>query len=204
MQVKVIGVSGGSASGKTTFARHLHSILGPRRSAILAQDSYYYDHQKTFAEGRGHEVNFDHPNSIDFDLLADHVKLLKAEKKVESPIYDFTTHGRTGDVEIYLPTEFLIVEGTLVLSQECVWKEFDLSVFIDIEENTRFDRRLKRDVRERGRTEESIRAQFFDQVKPMHDRFVQPSQENATLIMSDNAQELEMIDEVLKRFDINV
>lgn len=177
--ITLIAVCGGSGSGKTTFAKRLVERLGANRCAILSQDRYYIDQSSNFKEDGG-EVNFDHPNAIDFDLMAKHLNQLASGKAIDAPNYDFATHKRQKETTRFEAKPVIIVDGILVLSQEKIRDEVDASVFIDIPEAIRFERRLKRDIVERGRTREGVEKQFFKQVKPMHDQFVEPSKAFAT------------------------
>lgn len=182
--VIIIAITGGSGSGKTTAARKLYELFGQEKCQILSQDSYYFDHSKKFT-GDG-SVNFDHPNSIDFNLMAKHLKLLANNTPIDMPEYDFVTHTRKKETIKIQPTPFIIVDGILILSQQILRPLFDFSIFIDIPEELRFHRRLKRDVEERGRSPEGVKLQYFSFVKPMHEEFVQPSKEYASYIAFDN------------------
>ncbi len=186
MSCTIIGVAGGSGSGKTYFARALHQSLGKEISSIIYQDNYYIDQSARFDHDGG-SVNFDHPNSLDFDLLADHLKSLKNGNPIDIPVYDFVTHSRQSQTIRQKPQKVILVDGILLLSQPLVRKHFDISIFVDTSEQLRFDRRLKRDVEERGRTPEGVKAQFEKQVKPMHDQFVQPSMSHADHVICDLA-----------------
>ncbi len=178
MKTTIIAIAGGSGSGKTTFAKRLLSALGTHQAAIVAQDSYYIDQSHRFDRDGG-AVNFDHPSALDFNLMAHHLKDLKQGLAIEIPIYDFATHKRLARTEPLAPHRFILVDGILILSQENLRPHFDISVFIDVEEKVRFERRLKRDTTERGRTAEGVREQFFRQVAPMHNEFVGPSAQYA-------------------------
>ncbi len=184
MQPIVIGITGGSGSGKTTLAKKIQSYLGAKSSIIIAQDSYYFDQSKKF-DGDGGSVNFDHPSSLDFDLLAQHILQIKDSKAIQVPQYDFKTHSRLREALTVEPRDLVIVDGTLILSQKNIRENLDVSIFVDIPEDVRFLRRLRRDVKERGRTEDGVRKQFFSQVKPMHDEFVEPSKQYANFIAND-------------------
>lgn len=184
MKVKIIAVAGGSGSGKTTLAKRLQSALALEGCLILGQDSYYIDQSQKFDKDGG-AVNFDHPNAIEFSLMAKQIGLLKAGKEVEVPIYDFATHKRSAKKELFKPTAYILVDGTLILSQKELLPIFDESIFLEVNEDTRFQRRLKRDVEERGRTPAGVRDQFYKQVKTMHDEFVEPSKFSASLLITD-------------------
>lgn len=195
----ILGVSGGSGSGKTTFAKRLAQKLGPDKAVIIAQDNYYIDQSHRF-DGDGGSVNFDHPDSLDFKLMAKHLSQLKKGHQVEVPIYDFKTHTRLKQTIPVAPRSVVIVDGILLLSQPHVREHFFDSVFVDVPENVRFERRLKRDVEERGRTPEGVKKQFENQVKPMHDLFVEPSKAYAGHVITS----LEEFDIVLEQFAIKL
>lgn len=184
----IIGVSGGSGSGKTTFSRLLHEAFcarfGADHCAILAQDHYYIDQSAKFKGDGDPTVNFDHPHAIDFALIETHLKQLKAGKSVDVPIYDFTTHSRALNTNLFTSRRVVIVDGMLLLSQAILLPLFDYRIFIDTPEKVRYERRLRRDVRERGRTPEGVEKQFKAQVKPMHDEFIEPSKDSADEVVS--------------------
>ncbi|MBS1985708.1 MAG: uridine kinase [Bdellovibrionales bacterium] len=194
--VKIIGISGGSCSGKTTLAQQWLQFLGPSRCGLVFQDSYYIDQSHRFKEDGG-EVNFDHPDSLEFSLLATHLQALRAGESVAIPIYDFVTHKRVPQTQRQEPHAVILVDGTLILSQPSVRACLDGSVFVDASEELRFTRRKTRDVRERGRDIEGVIRQFQNHVKPMHDLFVEPSRQFATQVYPgdtrDNAQFLELL-----------
>lgn len=179
----IITIGGGSGSGKTTFARRLKDRLGDQVCQILSQDSYYHDQSHKFDHDGG-SVNFDHPDAIEFELMAIHQKELKEDKIIEVPIYDFSTHKRLDETLKLCPCPIILVDGILVLSQENIRLESDILVYIDCEEDLRYQRRLKRDIEERGRTEEGVKAQFYGQVKPMHDQFVESSKHHADIVVT--------------------
>ena len=182
--VIIIGVAGGSGSGKTTFARRLVKSLGNENCAVLAQDSYYIDQSDKFDKDGG-AVNFDHPSALDFDLMAQHLQELKSGQSVEVPIYDFATHSRKIETTSFPPKKVIFVDGILIFSQEVILPTLDFKIFVDCPEQLRFDRRLKRDVVERGRTPEGVKEQFTKQVKPMHDQFVEPSKDVADELVNE-------------------
>lgn len=182
-RVVVVGIAGGSGSGKTTLAERLHAHFGPERSGVLAQDAFYIDQSARF-DGDGGSVNFDHPSSLDFELLGQLLGDLRAGKNVHVPEYDFATHTRRPRRVPFRAHPLIIVDGTLILDAPAVRRHLALSVFVSTREELRYARRLQRDVRERGRTPEGVQRQFLRQVKPMHDAFVEPSRVHASLSVS--------------------
>lgn len=196
-KTKIIAISGGSGSGKTTFARDLKDALGSGCS-ILYQDSYYIDQSEKFDKDGG-AVNFDHPDALEFSLLAHHLGLLKKGQKIEVPIYDFATHTRKSDTVILNPCPYILVDGILILSQKELHPHFDLSIYVDTCEQVRFERRLRRDVEERGRTPQGVEDQFYAQVAPMHDLFVEPSKNYASRILSGEESFAQRIEELVEK-----
>jgi uridine kinase len=199
MKPVVVGISGGSGSGKTTLARALLARLG-EAADILYQDSYYIDQSHRFDEDGG-AVNFDHPESLEFSLLVEHLQDLKRGQGVSVPHYDFATHKRISTRTPFGPRPFVIVDGTLLLDQVELRRVLDLKIFVATDESLRFRRRLERDVRERGRSEDGVRRQFYNQVKPMHDLFVEPSQQHADLVLSGERPVDDCLDEIAARLD---
>ena len=185
---QIISISGGSGSGKTTLARWVQERLG-LKTQILSQDHYYFDQSHRFDRDGG-SVNFDHPSAIEWGLLEKHLQDLKKGKSIEVPRYDFATHSRLKEKDPFEPSDVVVVDGTLLLSQKELLDFFDIKVFLDVPESLRYESRLKRDVNERGRTPEGVQAQFMGQVKPMHDQYVQPSQRHADWILRSD-QEIE-------------
>lgn len=179
----IIGVTGGSGSGKTFFANALHKYLGKENSSILLQDNYYKDQSHRF-DCDGGSVNFDHPDSLDFDLLAAHLKELKKGNSIEIPQYDFKTHTRAEKTIKQYSKKVIILDGILILSQPKIRAVLDDAIFVETPEDIRYQRRLLRDTMERGRSPEGVKAQFEKQVKPMHDLFVEPSKKHASYISS--------------------
>lgn len=180
----IVGVAGGSGSGKTYFARELVQTLGPDVCEIVYQDNFYIDQSHKF-DYDGGSVNFDHPDSIDFSCLADCLSQLKSGKPTEIPVYDFATHKRQKHTLRIEAKPVILVDGILIFHADPVRQIFDDLIFFDTPEELRFQRRLDRDVKERGRTPEGVRNQFEAQVKPMHDQFVQPSKVHARTIVND-------------------
>ncbi|MDG0817649.1 uridine kinase [Bdellovibrio svalbardensis] len=180
----IIGVAGGSGSGKTHFAKELQQRLGDAHCAIIYQDNYYIDQSAKF-DGDGGSVNFDHPSSLDFTMLASGLRTLKSGGTLQIPIYDFCTHSRKKETLLGEPKKVIIVDGILILHSDEVRAELDEMIFFDTPEELRFQRRFNRDVHERGRTPEGVKKQFELQVRPMHDQFVEPSKDHAHLIVKD-------------------
>ncbi len=179
-----LGVTGGSGSGKTFFAKHIRQKLGAENCDIIYQDNFYVDQSKEFDKDGG-RVNFDHPDSIEFSLLATHLRRLKQGLPTQIPMYDFVTHSRLASTESIQPKKVIIIDGILIAHVAEVRNLFDELIFFDTPEELRFKRRLERDVQERGRDADGVRAQFLNQVKPMHDQFVEPSKVFAQTVVND-------------------
>ncbi|MEY4635124.1 MAG: Uridine kinase [Acidobacteriota bacterium] len=178
----VIGVAGGSGSGKTTVVRRIVDSLGPDQVTLLDHDRYYRDRNDLRLEERA-ALNYDHPDALETDLMVRHVRELKAGRAVEVPQYDFTRHARLSETNGFQPRRALIVEGILVFTDAALRDLMDIKVFVDTDSDTRFIRRLRRDVAERGRTMESVIDQYQSTVKPMHLEFVEPSKRYADVII---------------------
>ena len=183
----VLGVCGGSGSGKTYFAKSLKQALGPQRCVVVYQDNFYRDLSARFDHDGG-SVNYDHPESIEFDLLARKVAQLKTGQATEIPDYHFASHKRLPEALRIEPRPLVIVDGILILQDAALRAVLDCSVFVDTPEAVRYARRLERDVKERGRKPEGVLAQFTKQVKPMHDAFVEPSKEHADIVIRETAE----------------
>ena len=178
----VIGVAGGSGSGKTTVVRRIVDSLGPEQVTLLDHDRYYRDRNDLRLEERA-ALNYDHPDALETDLLVQHVRALKGGRPVDVPQYDFTRHARLSETETFQPRRALIVEGILVFTDAALRDLMDIKVFVDTDSDTRFIRRLQRDVAQRGRTMESVIDQYQHTVKPMHREFVEPSKRYADVII---------------------
>ena len=194
----LLGVAGGSGSGKTYFAQSVADRLGAEHCTIISQDNFYFDQSKRF-DFDGGSVNFDHPSSIDFELLAEVLRRLKTGVRTEIPVYDFKTHSRLAKTHPVEPRSVIIVDGILIFHSDVVRGEFHDTIFFDTKEELRFQRRLDRDVKERGRTPEGVHAQFFKQVKPMHDEFVEPSKKHARVIITEDTDFSSFLDEACRR-----
>jgi uridine kinase len=192
----VIGVAGGSGSGKTTVVRRIVESLGPDQVVVLEHDRYYRDRNDLRLEERA-ALNYDHPDSLETDLLVQHVRELKAGRAVEVPEYDFTRHARRSDTHRYEPHRAIIVEGILIYSDAALRDLMDVKLFVDADADTRFIRRLQRDVAERGRTVTAVIDQYLGTVKPMHLEFVEPSKRYADIIVPLGGHNLVAIDMLL-------
>ena len=177
-----IALAGGSGSGKSTLARALAARLGPERCAVLDHDSYYRDLSHLSLEERV-VVNFDHPESLESGLLADHLADLRAGRAVDRPRYDFATHTRSVGEARVEPRPVIVCEGILLLAATELEQAFDLRVYLDVPPDVRVLRRIQRDLVERGRTVESVVSQYLNTVRPMHERFVEPARATADLVL---------------------
>ncbi len=178
----VIGVAGGSGSGKTTVVRRIVDALGESRVTVLEHDRYYRDRNDLRLEERA-ALNYDHPDSLETDLMVAHVNALRAGRNVDVPVYDFSLHARVPETETVVPGRAIIVEGILIYTDAALRSLMDVKVFVDTDDDTRFIRRLQRDIAERGRTVQSVIDQYLGTVKPMHLEFVEPSKRYADIIV---------------------
>ena len=196
----VIAIAGGSGSGKTTVANVILQRVGPHRIAYLQHDSYYRE-LTGLAPAQRSVVNFDHPDSLETELLVEHIQLLKSYQPVNVPVYDFTTHSRTGETVEVTPHRVIIVEGILILAVPELRKLFDVKIFVDTDSDIRFIRRLKRDLEERGRTTEAVVQQYLNTVRPMHLEFVDPSKRYADVIIPEGGRNEVALDMVTARIE---
>jgi uridine kinase len=191
----VIGIAGGSGSGKTTLARLIINRVGQEHIAYLPHDAYYKDLSNLPPNQRA-LVNFDHPNSLETELLAEHIQMLKSGLPVDLPVYDFKNHVRTSQTIRIEPKPVIMVEGILIFSDPKLRNEFDVKIFVDTDSDLRFIRRLERDINERGRTTESVIRQYLATVRPMHQEFVESSKRYADVIVPEgglNTVAMEMV-----------
>ncbi|EQC43426.1 uridine kinase [Bacteriovorax sp. Seq25_V] len=183
--MKLIGIAGGSGSGKTTFAMKVMSKLPANKVNLLHMDSYYlHDQPKEFFTKSG-KPNFDHPSSFDWDLLRTHIRTLKEGGKIEVPLYDFTTSARLQDTEVMSPKSILLFEGIFTLFDQEIRDMLDIKTFLHVDADIRFTRRLNRDVQERGRSLESVTSQYYETVRPMYQKFLAPQQQYADFIVGE-------------------
>jgi uridine kinase len=178
----IIGIGGGTGSGKTTVAQKIIESVGTSNVVYLQQDSYYRNLGDMPIELR-HQVNYDHPDAFDMELLINHLEALRAGESIEQPIYDYATHSRLPETLHVEPRPIIILEGILVLANAQLRSLMNLKIFVDTDADIRFIRRLDRDVHERGRTLESVIAQYTTTVRPMHMQFVEPSKRYADIII---------------------
>jgi uridine kinase len=196
----VIGIAGGSGSGKTTVAQTILQRVGPDRISFLQHDAYYKDLSGLPPVQRA-EVNFDHPNSLENELLIRHILQLKKGKVVNVPIYDFSTHSRTDRTFKVEPRSVILVEGILIFAEINLRELFDVKIFVDTDSDLRFIRRLQRDIAERGRTTESVIKQYLSTVRPMHLDFVEPSKRYADVIIPEGGFNTAALDMVVARIE---
>ncbi len=178
----VIGIAGGTGSGKTTVVHQIMNELPHTEVGIIAQDSYYKESQNTSYEERS-KTNFDHPRAIDFELLVSHLKDLKAGKIINQPVYSFAIHNRTDDTIVTHPRKVMIVEGILILSNPELRDLFDIKIFVHADSDERLIRRLKRDIAERGRDMEEVLTRYQTTLKPMHQQFIESTKAFADIII---------------------
>jgi len=196
----VIGIAGGSGSGKTTVAQEILQRVGPERIAFLQHDSYYKDLSGLPPAQRA-EVNFDHPHSLETGLLIQHIASLRDGEAVEVPIYDFSTHSRTGQTFPVQSRRVILVEGILIFTEATLREMFDVKIFVDTDSDIRFIRRLERDITERKRTTESVIKQYQSTVRPMHMEFVEPSKRYADVIIPEGGFNTAALDMVTARIE---
>jgi len=196
----IIGIAGGTGSGKTTVARSIYDRVGKDRIEWISHDSYYRNFEGLSPEER-HHINFDHPDSLETELLARHLDVLSKGSSVEVPIYDFTTHSRKPDTTRVEPRKVIIVEGILVLAEPELRRRIHIKLFVDTPPDIRFMRRLVRDIKTRGRSMESVIEQYMTTVRPMHEEFVEPSKRYADLIIPEGGENHVAIDAINARIE---
>jgi len=207
MHPVLIGVAGGSGSGKTTVSQAILDQVGRDRIAYLQHDAYYRDRSALPPAERA-RINYDHPDSLETDLLIAHLKQLRAGRAIEMPQYDFAQHVRKAETRRIEPKPVILVEGILIFVDRTLRELFDIKIFVDTDADLRFIRRLQRDITERGRTMESVVAQYQATVRPMHLEFVEPSKRYADIIIPEGGFNTIAIDMIVARInallDLNV
>jgi uridine kinase len=181
----IIGIAGGTGSGKTTVVQQIVEELPPNEVCVISQDSYYKDTSEMTYDERV-RINFDHPKAIDFNLLVDHLKELRSGSTIDQPVYSFVDHNRTSETIITKPKKVIIVEGILILTHPEIREMFDLKIFVHADSDERLIRRLKRDMTERGRDLNEVLIRYQTNLKPMHDEFIEPTKEFADIIIPNN------------------
>ena len=196
----VVGIAGGSGSGKTTVANVILQRVGADRIAYLPHDAYYRE-LTHLPYARRVEVNFDHPDSLESELMCQHILQLKNWQAIDLPVYDFTTHSRTGRTIRVEPQRVILVEGILIFSEKALRELFDVKIFVDTDADLRLIRRMQRDIHERGRTTESVIKQYLGTVRPMHLEFVEPSKRYADVIIPEGGFNEVAMDMVTTRIE---
>ena len=196
MNTLLIGIAGGTGSGKTTLTRHLERRFG-EDVCIVHHDSYYKFQDRPFEERC--KQNYDHPDAFDTDLMVQHLQMLKEGKSIQCPVYSFSEHQRTEETERIKPGKVIIVEGILIFQDPALRDLFDIKIFVETDADVRILRRALRDVRDRGRTLESVIEQYLTTVKPMHEQFVEPSRKYADIIVLEGGHNLVALDMIMQR-----
>jgi uridine kinase len=196
----LIGIAGGTGSGKTTVARSIVDRVGTERIEWISHDSYYRDYGTLPPEQR-HQINFDHPDSLETELLVRDLDRLRGGETIEVPVYDFASHSRSRERQIVQPRKVIIVEGILVLAEPDLRKRIDIRLFVDTPGDIRFIRRLLRDTESRGRTLEAVVGQYLATVRPMHEEFVEPSKRYADLIIPEGGENAVALDAIVSRIE---
>ena len=195
--IMVIWIAGGTGSGKTTITRKLIQAFGEEVS-VVHHDNYYKAHHNMPFEERA-KLNYDHPNAFDTDLMLEHIRQLKQGKSIRCPVYDYSIHDRTDKTVLIRPTRVIIVEGILIYESLELCREMDIKIYVDTDADVRILRRIVRDVRDRGRSLDSVIDQYLNTVKPMHEQFVEPSKRRADVIIPEGGQNKVALEMVVER-----
>ena len=193
----VIGIAGGTGSGKTTLMKNIMERFGDVVT-VLSHDNYYRRHDELTYEERC-KINYDEPAALETDLMAVHLDLLRKGEAIECPVYDFTRHNRSDETITVVPKSVIIVEGILIFENEPLRNLMDIKIFVDTDADVRLCRRIKRDVNKRGRTLESVLTQYQETVKPMHEKYVEPSKKHADIVVPEGGKNLVALDMIMGR-----
>ena len=196
-EILVIGIAGGTGSGKTTLMKNLISRFGDVVT-VLSHDNYYRRHDELTYEQRC-RINYDEPAALETDLMAQHLDLLRKGESIQCPVYDFTQHNRSNETITVVPKRVIIVEGILIFENEPLRNLMDIKIFVDTDADVRLCRRIKRDVNKRGRTLESVLTQYQETVKPMHEKYVEPSKRYADIVVPEGGKNLVALDMIMGR-----
>lgn len=200
--IMIIGIAGGTGSGKTTLTEQIRKRFGDDVTVIYHDNYYRLQVGKTYEQRS--QVNYDHPDAFETPLMIEHLKALKAGKSIESPIYDYTQHNRSERLEVIHPSKVIIVEGILIFAEKELREMMDIKIFVDTDADVRILRRIQRDVEERARTLQSVIHQYLNTVKPMHEQYVEPSKRFADLIVLDGGFNLVALDMIFQRVDHHI
>ncbi len=199
----IIGIAGGTGSGKTTVVNQIVKEFANDDVGIISQDSYYKDNKHLSLEERA-KINFDHPRAIDFDLLYEHLTKLKKGETIEQPVYSFVQHTRTGDTVLTHPRKVMIVEGILIFNDKRLRDLFDVKIYVHADSDERLIRRVRRDINERGRTVDEVLSRYQSTLKPMHEQFIEPTKAYADLIIPNDRRNKVAIDVIISLIKNNI
>ena len=200
--IMVIGIAGGTGSGKTTLMRALIEKFGDN-IAVISHDNYYKAHDDMPLEDRA-LLNYDEPAAFDTDMLIEHLRLLRQGRTIHCPVYDFSVHNRTKETIEVAPRKVIIVEGILIFENKALCSEMDIKIFVDTDADVRLARRIRRDVRKRGRSLDSVLQQYLTTVKPMHEQYVEPSKKNADLVVLEGGKNVVALDMIIGRIQRHI
>ena len=198
MDTILIGIAGGTGSGKTTLADKLVDSFGSDEVSILRHDNYYKRHDELTYDERS-KLNYDHPDAFDTELLCEHIQMLKEGKAIEMPVYDYTVHNRSNEVVVVEPAPVIVLEGILIFAEQSLCDLMDIKVFVDTDADVRILRRILRDVKERERSLDSVISQYLTTVKPMHEQFVEPSKRRADIIIPEGGENMVALQMLIER-----
>lgn len=195
----IIGIAGGSGSGKTTLVRALVQKFG-NDITVISHDNYYKAHDEMTYDERA-KLNYDHPDAFETELMISHLQQLRQGEEIHCPVYDFTVHNRSDEVIQISPRKVIVVEGILIFADPALRDEMDIRIFVDTDDDVRLCRRIRRDVRKRGRTLESVIEQYLTTVKPMHEQFVEPSKKFANLVVPEGGKNMVALEMIIDRIE---